>query len=357
MSQPEKFLLTKHIKHTHTTYDVSDVYARGLFEGRTRPLIAHLPLHCAEGKFASTLTDQPRLKYKSQKNKWKWPMHWGTLKMFLAEFRFLTMATRLIRDKFACICLSMHGLPHQKLLENIFHVTILHASTLEQCVAECDECTKKGVPYVLYNDLRTGCSEKSVREDMHAQLKLWQQLNPLLTSMKFRLEYTNGRDDVAVTYPSGDIHLLPYTGPTSTESQLIVRRDAPMKKYSSITYEEQMFYHNTVARNMSYDVIGKLSLVDDCLCNCYDCGLFAHIIREYLFSIKNVDASAIIVKSIAKMLSSNITPGKTMLSQTVANINRNWTFMFFRSYAMCDSKSCKHCVYGKNVIASNELYE
>lgn len=282
-------------------------------------------------------------------------MHWGTLKLFLGEFRFLTAALHLIKGNFKCIYLSVTATPNARLLEKIFPVEIITVTSPSDAAAEYD---KYGiVPTVMYSDLRTGCSEKHVRNDMQTQLKVWQMLNPALASLKFRLEYTNGGDDTIVDYPDGMIYLLPYTGPTSTESQLIVQKDASMKKYSSIIYEEQMFYHNTVARNSRYDVIGELSLHEDGLCNCYDCSAFISIIREYLYTIKNVDASANVVKKIADMFSKSIAPGKDMITQTTAGINRNWAFMFFRSYKLCDERTCKYCVLGKSMALSNDYHE
>ncbi len=77
-----------------------------------------------------------------------------------------------------------------------------------------DQC----MPVVFISDIRRTCDELMVWEDMLAQKRWHETMNPILTSLKFRLPWPgNGVVDSSnlVEYLNGDIY-LPIWGPVST---------------------------------------------------------------------------------------------------------------------------------------------
>jgi cap2 methyltransferase len=135
--------------------------------------------------------------------------------------------------------------------------------------------------YIVFcSDIRTEpADEENVKANMDMQLRWWKIMNPQLSMFKFRLQWNNDETE----YPEGDIYSQPYCGPTSTETRLIVKKDAKIISYSNKKYEEQLFYHNNIRRKAKYNsVLGDVTLEKDGVDNCYDCTSFINIISNYL---------------------------------------------------------------------------
>lgn len=74
-----------------------------------------------------------------------------------------------------------------------------------------------------------------------AQMRWHKIIKPKASMLKFRLSWKPGKTN----YLEGDIY-FPIWGPiTTTESRLIVKRDANITEYDNRKYEQQMFYFNT----------------------------------------------------------------------------------------------------------------
>jgi cap3/cap4 methyltransferase len=126
-------------------------------------------------------------------------------------------------------------------------------------------------PMLFISDIRSG-SEKvckvgefdlHVAENMRAQEAWCDIVNPTFAMLKFRLPYAfTSRYDfdlkrqVAVpsllppqsTHPTGTMLLPVWTRPTSTECRLVVPAYAGKRVYDHVTYEDQLFFFNSVLR-------------------------------------------------------------------------------------------------------------
>jgi len=119
--------------------------------------------------------------------------------------------------------------------------------------------------------------EKGILEDNWLQSRAVITIKPLVSSLKFKLpwdstkgpstidlinstseEILNAFDIVGsgtesqsidwVVYLDGTIMLQPYSGPSSTETRLIVSGPIRSARYSTLKYQNQLSYHNRVAR-------------------------------------------------------------------------------------------------------------
>jgi hypothetical protein len=93
-------------------------------------------------------------------------------------------------------------------------------------------------------------SDENIKRNMDMQLEWWKIMNPELSMFKFRLPWSEGQTE----YPKGDIYFQAFPGPTSIETRLIVKKDAPIIKYDNKNYEDACFYHNVVERIRYYDI-------------------------------------------------------------------------------------------------------
>ena len=156
---------------------------------------------------------------------------------------------------------------------------------------------------------------------MKMQLGWWKIINPEFAMFKFRLPWQKGK----TMYPKGEIYIQPFPGPTSTETRLIVKKDAPMIEYDNTKYESNLFYHNTISRFQKFHcILGNLDLKKDHLDNCYDCVSFVHIAEDYLKlkypNIKHADLKQKTYK-LVQDVQNEITNRHNIYSQTVRSLN------------------------------------
>ena len=153
-----------------------------------------------------------------------------------------------------------------------------------------------------------------LHEDMIAQQRWHMLMKPRWSMLKFRLSWNKGLSE----YLEGKIY-LPIFGPiTTTESRLIVARDAKITHYDNTKYEEQMFFFNTVLRPSLYHhtVSGVGS---EGLDHCYDCTSEIHVLRNYLLLDSGShhphgDKVEDVIVSLSKEISRSISPVRTLLS-------------------------------------------
>jgi cap2 methyltransferase len=136
---------------------------------------------------------------------------------------------------------------------------------------------------VFICDIRRTNNEVLVWEDMLAQQKWHNIMQPMMTSLKFRLPWPkNGvvDDSNQVDYLSGDIH-LPIWGPrNTTESRLVIEegRHSGMCTYDCLAYEEEMCYFNRIVRP---SVHAWQKSREDGLDGCYDCTAETRLVELY----------------------------------------------------------------------------
>jgi hypothetical protein len=384
----ERNLLLSKLNSNHQIYHM-EKYAYALFSGKMKPVISHVcppeyettdlqstNLQSAKKptlQFVRELTSEyPRLPYVSRQREWKWSLHWGQLKMFLNELDFLTrIVAQTGLTKFTLLYVgNLYGAYFTHVLDMFPEMTVLlyTENDVEKEIANhprvkhykekfsvdmCYYLTTENIDtreLFLYSNIRSGTSSKSYKQDMDEQVAWLKILTPRMSSIKFKLEYPGSGvdEDVISFYPDGQLLFCPFTSPTSTETRLIINNDFNEKKYSCRAYEEKMFYHNSVARKQSYLIMGfsDLELKSNGLCNCYDCKLFAEIVISYLMIVKKIASpNAELVFGIIKLIQTNIVPGKNLYTQTITNIHKYWTILFFKSYRPC-KYSCTYCKLG-----------
>jgi hypothetical protein len=169
---------------------------------------------------------------------------------------------------------------YEKLKENKNIKTHRQFFTDEDAEYWRDRALKENLYLTFITDIRTEpATDETVEKNMKMQMNWWKIMNPELSMFKFRLPWRDGKTE----YPEGKIYIQLYPGPTSSETRLIVKKDAPIIQYDNRTYEDQCYYHNNVARKLYYDTpLGKLDLYHDKLDNCYDCAGFIDLVNSYL---------------------------------------------------------------------------
>jgi hypothetical protein len=76
-------------------------------------------------------------------------------------------------------------------------------------------------------------------------------MKPAQSMIKFRCPYPDIIKETTKMY-NGIIFIQPWAPPTSTETRLIIDSHPHLVEYDNLKYEQQLFYHNTVARFATY---------------------------------------------------------------------------------------------------------
>jgi hypothetical protein len=136
---------------------------------------------------------------------------------------------------------------------------------------------------VFICDIRSTPDEFLVWEDMQAQRRWHEIMQPKLTSLKFRLPWPGhgvANTTNQVEYLEGDIH-LPVWGPhNTTESRLVIEqnRHRGTRIYDCLAYEEEMCYFNRVTRPSVHKWQTRRN---DGLDGCYDCTAELSLLQKY----------------------------------------------------------------------------
>ena len=165
---------------------------------------------------------------------------------------------------------------------------------------------------LFISDVRTSEAaedESQIRKDMNLQKEWVEVMQPLAGMLKFRLPWSDGSTE----YLSGKL-CLPVWGPcTTTESRLVIFRDSRQgggnadedgggdgdvdgsggfkkRTYDHATYEQQMFFFNTVQRVAVYPDQNPIPYYK---CRCYDCTAETYILRKYGLSIRCVSEESL----------------------------------------------------------------
>lgn len=253
-------------------------------------------------------------------------VHWGHAKLFLEEVLFLTMFVSKHPNVKWVVYIGSAPFYHGHILSQMFpHLQFvlydprafvippafrqrfeIHQQYFTN--ADAQEWASRGAQTAVISDIRSikiakGASreekrvhyEAAVRRDMALQMEWVKIINPASASLKFRMPFPDfnpatGKFDVdeLVEYFDGYIMLQPFRGSSSTETRLIpikVNGEYAMKKYSSVHYQDQNYFHNYRVRPSLFHnpFTGDFSnILDKELINDYDSVFAAIVLASYL---------------------------------------------------------------------------
>lgn len=283
-------------------------------------------------------------------------LHWGQLKLMLSELEFLTIAIKELENKsdkkiimvYAGAAPGHHILYLSKLFPNIYFELYdpnkFAIPNTDQIKTHVQYFTDEDAKYwseskdiILFcSDIRSEpTDEKNIQNDMNMQLNWWKIINPFMSMFKFRLPWSEGK----TIYLEGDIYIQPYPGPTSTETRLIVRKNAKLIEYDNIQYESLCFYHNVNIRTKKFGDC-KYNIKDHLIDNCYDCTSFIHIVKQYI-ELTNSKYSKYSVLELIKEIQHEITFGKHDIYQlTKKNFQDNLNIIISKLIVKCKNPKC-----------------
>jgi hypothetical protein len=339
--------------------DLADILTKG-----TPVKVSHLKVNAPKAiTFNRVLNLEKGTEYHRRQNSFKQPLHWGQLKLMLTEVEFLTKIVQDNTDNKPIYFVYAGAAPghHIYYLQKLFPMVNFELYDPNDFVVKDNDTLHTHVQFFMDDDAKNWrervetdniylafCSDirtepatsENIVRNMAMQLGWWKIMNPELSMFKFRLPWENGETE----YPEGDIYVQPYPGPTSTETRLVVKKNAPLKLYSNRKYEEACFYHNSVSRQMYYpSKLGNLNIQRDGIDNCYDCVAFAHIAEEYIACMQ----SKLSVRQVVADIQKNTTFGRhNIFSQTVASFNRALDTFRRMCYSKCRNNRCGICTAG-----------
>lgn len=158
----------------------------------------------------------------------------------------------------------------------------------------CDQLKKKlkNEKYLFVSDIRRNevDFEAGVVRDMQLQYDWVKKLLPLLSLLKFRMNYKMKKGDT-LSYLNGKLLYGIWTTPVSGETRLLVKQDDINNKdkiYDFNDYEEIMFYHNKNERTTCFSKYQNktkyknfIENKNNLYCECFDCLQELNILFEY----------------------------------------------------------------------------
>ena len=159
----------------------------------------------------------------------------------------------------------------------------------------CEQLKKelKDEKFLFVSDIRRSGEtdfEGGVIRDMQLQYDWLKKLLPLLSLLKFRMNYKMKKGDT-LPYLKGDLLYGIWATPVSGETRLLVKQEDINKKdkiYNFNDYEEIMFYHNKNERRTCYlkyknenKYKNFIENKNNLYCKCFDCLQELNILFEY----------------------------------------------------------------------------
>ena len=362
----------KYSSKSHTPHDIKPKYSNITEENikllyEPGDLLSHVSDNTPGTDFTRIIApDAPRLTYKqADQFPIKTCIHWGQLKLMLTEVEFIALAIQARGNDPREIYLVYPGSApghHMNKLSAMFpdvHFELYdpndfipkdtdkiktHVQFFMNADAEKWKSADHPDKFIIFNtDIRTfPATPEVVAENMQMQRKWYDIMRPELSMFKFRLPWTKGHTE----YPLGDIYIQPFPGQSSTETRLIVKKDAQPFAYDHTLYEEQCAYHNNVMRARAYDLYKPLDLNTDTLDNCYDCTAFLEICKLYL-TVTNKPADESDIIALAQDISAHIVDGKTLITQTAKEYHDKIAKLRSAIFIQC-KKKCKFCTVAEN---------
>jgi hypothetical protein len=295
--------------------------------------ISHVDKNPKHLKLYTILNDKfPTKKYQSGA-RFVGSMHWGQLKLFLSEMEFFN---KIPHEQQQIIYVGAAPGTHIDFLSELFPHFKFDLYDKNNFVCKENDKIKIFKEYftdetaikyidkdvILISDIRrTPDSEEVVKEDMQSQLNWWKIIKPKLSMFKFRLPF----DDKFTEYPEGEIHFQCFPGAKSSETRLIVNKNAKIVKYDNRKYEEQLFYHNYFSRTNHFNhpkFPDTYNLTDHHFDNCYDCMKMITIVDEYLTVNKKSNKQKDII-NLMKTIQQKISNGyQNILTETMKHFDK-----------------------------------
>jgi len=131
-------------------------------------------------------------------------------------------------------------------------------------------------------------------------------LKPDWTLIRFRIPRLNNIDQTNIIsdngdykYLSGDIIIQCFATQSSTETCMIIKKNAKRKNYNLDEYEGKLHYHNRISRSQYYEHEFNVKGFD----HCYDCTNMFMILQSYKNKfIKSKSTAAYAGKTIEKIV-------------------------------------------------------
>ena len=304
------------------------------------------------------LTNQK--KYERRTYEYKPMLHWGQLKLFLSEVEFLTKVYALNQQEIWFVYAGAAPGQHIKFLAKLFPKIHFELYDPNKFSVEDTNMIKTHVQFftdddaeywakqakekfvVFCSDIRTEpATPENVVRNMGMQMKWWNIIKPELSMFKFRLPWEAGKTE----YPDGEIYVQAYPGPTSSETRLIVKKDANTKLYDNELYENACYYHNIETRLGKYKtVLGNLSLVRDGVDMCFDCSSFINIMQNYLIVL---DLPLTGLRQLLMDVQREISFGNgNVLSHSIKQFSESLDTLSKSTYKKCANSQCQVCLSG-----------
>lgn len=227
-----------------------------------------------------TLTDSiPRMKYKRRSKDIKNVLHWGQRKLLMTEIEFLTKYYKLfkptkkvymiyagaaagthlliLKELFPDIYLELYDAnPFDRRLKSLSNVNMYRRYFYDSDAKYWNSSKHDDKHILLVSDIRTADTEsmssdeieQRVKTDHKMQRSWYELMEPEYSMFKFRLPWEDGETE----YMSGQIYIQPWAPVTSTETRLIVKKNASLVLYDNRDYEERLFHYNVYEREMEY---------------------------------------------------------------------------------------------------------
>jgi hypothetical protein len=261
---------------------------------------------------------------------------WGQRKLLLSEIYFLTIfyLGRVWNIQPIVIYAGAAGGGHIELLKVLFPGLEFELYDPRRFDVKADERTrihqefftdmtaqywgKQSRPILFICDIRTADwqqnrndeeTEEQILGDMRTQERWHIIMNPFASFMKFRLPWSGKGQRLEVPYIDGTIVKQEWARLSSTETRIIPlnwhrRSDDSQivhrKLWDALTYEEQLFYHNTVIRETAFWSEGNINPPE--LTGSYDSTAEVFILKMYLAQ-KVIHISDTIVLNLSNWMS------------------------------------------------------
>jgi hypothetical protein len=211
--------------------------------------------------------------------------------------------------------------------ENKKRIKIFNDFFTDEVAEKYRQRRKNGEKFIFITDLRLSSEDKKIFEekvngDNMAQAKWMKTIKPEVSMFKFRIPYYDIKTKKKYTekstyeYLDGTIYLQTFGPPHTSETRLVVLKDAKMKKYPALEYEEKLYYFNNIVREFQkYDTPKELMKKVQGLDHCQDCALEVYIWKKYInYLQKNKKKTSELIDEIATCMNlANKIPNKSLL--------------------------------------------
>lgn len=268
--------------------------------------------------------ESPQGIYRERKGEVKSTLHYGQRKLLMSEIDFLTLTETDTDTKDPTTVIYVGAAPsiHTPILSKMFpnhkfvlvdpspftiketdNISILNAFFTDELAQEFASIYKNN-RVLLISDVRSSDiaediqnvqkQQEIVTRDMTMQENWHSILKPEYSMFKFRLPWDKG----TTRYYDGEIRFQAWAPQTSSESRLIIKKNAKKRLYDNHLYESHMFFFNTVTRVCYYEHDVQANGLD----HCYDCSCEVKILQDYLVQYKRQKKSTITPEQLGKMV-------------------------------------------------------